>query len=155
MEKYQNKYPEARIVGESRKPIQWLARGMVRRYDSYDPRLAIDIPSGVVVFDNLNPFESHSFSDLDKVEFKREGQDPVVLFTVGNSDIFNGEMRHEVHSPECHIGFAFGDHLEYAFAARLYPTRTIRGKAIFGQGRFDESVERYIEEQVDLPKFYK
>src|SRR3989344_2043307 len=76
----------------------------VRQYDSHDPRFVIDLVKegkqvGKIIVDKHSPFESGTFSDIDRVEIIREGNKATLFFGIGRTTIENGIQKHEICSP--------------------------------------------------------
>ncbi len=133
----------------------------VREYDSFDPRLVIDIMQngdylGKIIADNFTLFENGINTHLDRVEFIRGHHKARLIFGIGNSTLDeDGVVRHEVYSPDGIVGYAYGDKLDFYLASLLYDDPKILEKARAGEGRFDEKVQRYLEQELSLPGLFK
>ena len=132
----------------------------VREYDSFDPRLVIDIVQngnymGKIIADRHTSFETGTAISLDQVELISARRKARLIFAIGKS-IFgdNGTIWHEVYSPEGIIGYAFGDNLDFYLASLLHDDPKIKEKVQNGEGGFDEEVQRYLERELGLPGLF-
>lgn len=132
----------------------------VRQYDSYDPRLVIDVLRdgkyfGKIIADNFTSFEQAAIS-LNRVEFARGHHKARLIFAIGQTVLDrDGILKHQVYSPEGLVGYATGDNLDFYLASFFYDDERIKAKAKEGNGSFDEKVQKYIEEELDIPGLFK
>lgn len=132
----------------------------VREYDSYDPRLVIDIFKdgnyfGKIIADNFTFFETGVCTRLDRVELVRGHHKARLIFGMGNSIPEEGVLKHEVFSPEGIVGYAYGDNLDFYLASLFHSDPKIKEKAEEGAGRFDDNAQRYIEQALGIEGLFR
>jgi hypothetical protein len=133
----------------------------VREYDSYDPRLAIDLGEdasgkdlGKIIADNFTMFEWGISTRLDRVDLIRSHHHRgKLLFQIGEDGFDeNGVyLGHKVYAPGKFIGYAYGDNLDYYMASLFHDDPALKAKAQEGGAGFDEAVQKYLAKELDMP----
>jgi hypothetical protein len=150
-------------ISRGEKRVGTYAEGHVREYDSYDPRLVIDLgvdtdgkDLGKIIADNFPLLEWGLGTRIDKVELIRGHHKARLLFQIGNTTLDeNGFTRHEVYSPDGLIGYAYGQDLDFYIASLFHDDPKIKERARKGGGRFDEKVQQYLEKELEMPGLFK
>lgn len=138
------------------KLIESFANKKVRRYDTFDPRLVIDLPKkgDKIIVDKFSPFETGINTDIDRVEIIRGHHKARLLFSFGKTSVEDGDWKHEVLSPDGLVGYAYGEKLDYYLASCLHNDERLLELAK-GHGRFDEMVEEYLERELKITGLFK
>jgi hypothetical protein len=133
----------------------------VRQYDSYDPRLVIDLVTGEqylgkIIADNYTMLEWGLPTQLNRVDLIRGHHKARLIFQIGNSVLdANGFAKHQVYSSDGLVGYAYGQDLDFYLASLIYDDPKIKEVAGKGGGGFDEAVQRYLEKELEMPELFK
>jgi hypothetical protein len=142
------------------KLVARFAGGHVRQYDSYDPRIVMDIikdgrKAGKLVADDYPLFETGHATQLDRVDLIRGHHRAKLIFQIGNTDLdAKGFARHQVWSPDGLVGYAYGQNLDFYLASLIYNDPKLKTEAQKGGGGFDEAVQEYLAKELGMPGLF-
>ncbi|OGH03061.1 MAG: hypothetical protein A2798_01370 [Candidatus Levybacteria bacterium RIFCSPHIGHO2_01_FULL_37_17] len=131
----------------------------VRQYDTFDPRIVVDLPSkgkqrDKIIIDKYSAFESGIVIDLDRIEIIRGHHKARLVVSIGRTEVVDGEFKHEVYSPHGLLGYAHGEKLDLYLASLFYDDPKLKELSV-GHGHFDREVEEYLEKEFETPGLFK